>query len=269
LVDVLKRFLNRCWNRLWRWRKQSLLRHHRIPFRLWERVVEDALAPYRLDHHDLHRLRELASQFLHDKVINGAGGLEVDDYMRTVIASQACLLILNLGLEFYEGWQEIIVYPDSFVVAREGRDDAGVVHQEQAVLGGESWGRGPVVLAWGDCRPGAHSHGAGSSVILHEFAHKLDMLNGAANGMPPLHGDMDRGAWSRIFTRANADLHQQIAHHRVTHIDAYGAVSPAEFFAVVSEEFFGKPAQLHTWYPDLYQQLSLFYRQDPLKRLSA
>ena len=256
-------------NRFQRWRKQWFLRHHRISFGLWERVVEDALVSYRLDHHELHRLRELASEFLHDKVINGAGGLEVDAYMRTVIAAQACLLILDLGLDFYEGWQEIIVYPDSFVVAREGQDDAGVVHKGHAVLGGEAWGRGPVILAWEDSRPSAHPHGPGSNVILHEFAHKLDMLNGAANGMPPLHADMDRGAWTRIFTRASVELHTQITHHQMTHIDAYGAESPAEFFAVVTEEFFEIPAQLHTWYPELYQQLSLFYRQDPLKRLLA
>jgi len=256
-------------NRFQRWRKQWLLRRYRIAYRLWDTVVEDALVPYRLDGHELHRLRELASQFLRDKVINGAGGLEVDAYMRTVIAAEACLLILNLGLEFYEGWRETIVYPDSFMVAREGQDDAGVIHQGHAALDGEAWGRGPVILAWEDSRPGAYPHGPGSNVILHEFAHKLDMLNGAANGMPPLHADMDRGAWARIFTRANAELHKQIARHQVTHIDAYGAESPAEFFAVVSEEFFEQPAQLHTWHPELYQQLSLFYRQDPLKRLMA
>ena len=261
--------INRFLNRIWRWRKQWLLRHHRIAFRLWERVVEDALAHYRLDHHELHRLRELTSQFLHDKVINGAGGLEVDAYMRAVIAAEACLLILNLGLEFYEGWQEIIVYPDSFVVAREGQDDAGVIHKGHAVLGGESWGRGPLILAWEDCRPGAYIHGPGSNVILHEFAHKLDMLNGAANGLPPLHADMDRAAWTRIFTRADSELHSQISRHQATHIDAYGAESPAEFFAVVTEEFFEQPAELLTWYPELYEQLALFYRQHPLKRLSA
>ncbi len=189
--------------------------------------------------------------------------------MRTVIAAEACLLILNLGLEFYEGWHEIIVYPDSFVVAREGQDEAGVIHKQHALLGGEAWGRGPVILAWEDCRPGANPHGPGSNVILHEFAHKLDMLNGAANGMPPLHADMDRAVWARIFTRADAELHLQISRYQATHIDAYGAESPAEFFAVVSEEFFERPGHIHTWYPELYQQLSLFYRQDPLKRISA
>ena len=87
--------------------------------------------------------------------------------------------------------------------------------------------------------------------------------------MPPLHAEMDRAAWTRIFSRADTELQLQIAYHQSTHIDAYGAESPAEFFAVVTEEFFEQPAELHAWYPEIYQQLALFYRQDPLKRLVA
>lgn len=256
-------------NRFKRWRKQKLLRHRRIPLGLWDRIVNDALEHYRFDQHELHRLRELTSLFLHQKVINGAGGLTVDDYMRTVIAAEACVLILNLGIDYYDGWLEIIVYPDSFVVTRDGQDEIGVVHAQRALLGGEAWSRGPLILAWQDARPGARPHGHGSNVILHEFAHKLDMLNGAANGMPPLHSDMGRNNWTRIFAAAYSDLQQQITRHHRTAIDPYGAENPAEFFAVVSEEFFEWPERLFRCYPDLYQQLLLFYRQDPLQRLAA
>ena len=256
-------------NQLRRWRKQKLLRDKRIPIALWEKVVEDALAHYRLDHLDLHRLRELASLFLHRKVIDGAGGLEMDAYKRAIIAAEACLLILNMDLDDYDGWLEVIVYPDSFVITREQQDEIGVVHEQRAVLGGEAWSRGPVILAWDDARPGAGPHGPGSNVILHEFAHKLDMLNGAANGMPPLHAGMDRHAWTRAFGDAYGQLQAQISRHHRTRIDPYGAENPAEFFAVVTEEFFEMPDRLHNGYPDLYTQLSLFYRQDPLQRLSA
>ena len=255
--------------RLHRWRKQQRLRHNRIPIALWERVVEDALAHFRLDHQELHRLRELASLFQLRKEFTGAGGQELDAYMRAVIAAEACLLVLNLDLDWYDGWLEIIVYPDSFVIDRDVQDEIGLVHKQRAVLGGEAWGRGPLILAWGDTLPGARPHGPGSNVILHEFAHKLDMLNGAANGMPPLHAGMDRHAWTRIFTRAYSELKTQLMRNQRTRIDPYGAENPAEFFAVVSEEFFELPARLHTWYPDLYTQLSLFYRQDPLQRLAS
>jgi Mlc titration factor MtfA (ptsG expression regulator) len=253
-------------SRFKRWRTQRILRQARIPLALWERVMDDALAHYRLDHQELHRLRELASLFLHRKVVTGAGGLEIDDYIRAVIAAEACLLILNLELDWYEGWREIIVYPGSFVVAREEQDELGLVHEQRAVLGGEAWGRGPVILAWEDARPESHPHGTGSNVILHEFAHKLDMLNGAANGMPPLHRDMNRSEWTRTFSHAYAQLQHQLARHHRTRIDPYAAENPAEFFAVVTEEFFEIPVGLYEYDPAVYHQLSRFYRQDPLRR---
>lgn len=253
--------------RLFRWREQRQLRLNRIPAALWQRVVDDSLSGFHLDRHELHRLRELASLFLIRKTINGAGGLEVDDYMRVVIASQACLLIFNLDLDYYNGWVEVIVYPDSFVVTREVRDEMGVVHKKRSVLGGEAWGRGPLILSWKDARPNKHSDGGGSNVILHEFAHKLDMLDGAADGTPPLHPDMVLRTWIDSFTETYNYLRQRIERHHRTKIDPYAAENPAEFFAVVSEEFFGAPELLHQYHAGIYQQLRLFYRQDPLQRL--
>jgi len=176
------------------------------------------------------------------------------------------LLILELGPEYFDGWLEIIVYPGSFVVEREQQDVAGLVHKRRAVLGGEAWGRGPVILAWDDAQPDALTRSEGSSVILHEFAHKLDMLNGAANGMPPLHPDMNRHDWTRIFNHAYEQLRARIDQQLRTDIDPYAAENPAEFFAVISEAFFLLPTRLHHDHPDLYDQLRLFYRQDPLQR---
>jgi len=253
-------------DRFHRWRKQRQLRHGRIPVILWEQISNEALACYHLSPHELHRLRELASLFLQRKNFSGAGGLVLDDRMRALIAAEACLLILNLGLEYFDGWLEIIVYPGSFVVEREQRDAIGLLHKRRAVLGGEAWDRGPLILAWEDAQPGTLAHSGGSSVILHEFAHKLDMLNGTANGMPPLHPDMDRHDWTRIFNHAYEQLRARIEGQLHTGIDPYGAENPAEFFAVVSEQFFLLPAQLYHHHPDLYDQLHLFYRQDPLQR---
>lgn len=252
--------------RLQRWRTQRQLRRHRIPITVWEQVVDQALIRYRLSDQELHRLRELASLFLQQKDITGAGGHAVDNTQRTIIAAEACLLILNLGLDWYEGWREIIVYPGSFVVQHEEQDDLGVVHEQRAVLGGEAWGRGPVILAWDDAQPGSAPHGEGSNVILHEFAHKLDMLNGKANGMPPLHPDMDRQAWTQVFSRAFEQLQERVQRQHRTCIDPYGAENPAEFFAVVSEEFFMTSDCLHHNQPELYNQLQRFYRQNPLQR---
>ena len=254
-------------NRLRRWWHQRFLRKHRIPLPLWESALSQAPILKRLDPTERHRLRELTSRFLHDKSIVGAQGLMVTDDMRVMIAAQACLLILNLDLDYFDGWREIIVYPDSFVVSREERDEAGVVHRRQNALGGEAWGRGPVILSWGDAQTGNHLHGHGSNVILHEFAHKLDMLNGAANGMPPLHPAMSRPDWTEALSAAYSELYQRLQHHHPSAINPYAATNPAEFFAVLTEHFFELPELVHDTYPQVYEVFKQFYRQDPMSRM--
>jgi len=243
------------------------LRRSRIPELRWRNTVSQISILRNLSHAEQHRLRELASRFLQVKSFSGAGGMELDDSIRILIAAQACLLILELDLDYYDGWHEIIVYPDTFVVRRETFDAAGLVHRAPQALGGEAWSRGPVILSWLDARPGAFSHGESSNVILHEFAHKLDMLNGAANGMPPLHKTMNRETWTEVFQQAYTELQQRLANQQPSMIDPYAAESPAEFFSVCTELFFENPHRLQRIYPDLYAQLRLFYRQDPVQRL--
>lgn len=253
-------------NRLRRWWRQRLLRKHRIPLSLWERCLAQSALLQQLGPDQRHHLRELASHFLHQKAVVGVEGFALSDEMRVLIAAQACLLILNLDMDYFSGWHEVIVYPDSFVVDHEEYDESGLVHQTRRELDGEAWGQGPVILAWADARPGAAPHGPGSNVVLHEFAHKLDMLNGAANGMPPLHRDMSRAAWTEAFTAAYEDLCARLDRHQPVAIDPYAAEDPAEFFAVLSETFFEQPRQVAESYPQVYEQLQRFYRQDPLAR---
>jgi MtfA peptidase len=258
-------------DRFFRWRERRQLDESRIPDDLWARVSQDVLAHFYLQPRELARLQDIASLFLLRKSINGASDFKVDDYVRTVIAAQACLLVLELDLDYFNGWVEVIVYPDSFVVTREVRDEIGVVHTKRSVLGGEAWGRGPLILSWMDARPDtlnrSRHHGHGRNVILHEFAHKLDMLDGSADGTPPLHPDMHLRVWIDTFTEIYDDLRQRIEQRRSTDIDPYAAENPAEFFAVVSESFFETPERLHHYHEGLYKQLQLFYRQDPLQRL--
>lgn len=258
---MLKR-LRRAW-------LQHVMFRSRISYPLWHESMTSAPVFMRLSQREQHRLRKLASLFLHEKSITGVGGLIVDSTMRVYIAAQACLLILNLDLDYYRGWSEVIVYPDSFIIQREEYDDSGVVHETRRTLAGEAWGRGPVILSWSDAKPEARPHGSTSNVILHEFAHKLDMLNGAANGMPPLHSNMVRERWTAFLSQAYEKLYHQLERHHHTTIDPYAAENPAEFFAVLTEVFFEQPALLHSLYPDVYEQLSMFYRQDPVQRISS
>jgi len=243
---------------------KHLLFSSRVPYPLWHNCLKLLPVLDKLSAREQHQLRKLTSLFLHEKTFFAAGGLELDQQMTISIAAQACLLILNLDLDYYYGWYEVIVYPDTFVVPHMENEDTGVVHETRRALAGESWQRGPVILSWADARPGAHPHGTASNVVLHEFAHKLDMLNGAANGMPPLHPGMDRKAWTKALSQAYDRLYHEIERHHHTTIDPYAAESPAEFFAVLTEVFFMQPKYLQHLYPAVYRQLGLFYRQDPL-----
>ncbi len=242
------------------------LSHHPIAFEIWEAVLHDYPIFQGLSSVERARLRELATLFLHRKTLAGVQGLTLSTEMAVTVAAQACLPILELGIEYYDGWVEVVIYPAAFRVTRDRQDEAGLVSQEEQALSGESWLQGPVIFAWEeDADDLTHTH-AGRNVVIHELAHKLDMLNGSANGMPPLHPEMDRQRWSEVFSHAFESLKQRLSHHHPPPINPYAATAPAEFFAVVSEYFFADPPTLNHHYPALYEQLTLFYRQSPLDR---
>ncbi len=150
---------------------------------------------------ELQRLRSLTARFLTRKKIHGAGGLDVSDPMRVLIATEACIPILNLGLAWYRGWVTVLVYPDEFLARHAFVDEAGVVHEGEQAQIGESWSQGPVILSWHHTETDAWAGDYGN-VVIHEFAHKLDLLNGEPNGMPPRHRGMSRVAWTSAFTDA-------------------------------------------------------------------
>lgn len=239
--------------------KARRLRRARIPYPLWRRATLGVSAMSHLDARARARLRAMTARFLREKAVTPVGGLALDPAMRVHIAAQACLPVLELGLDWYDDWHEVVVYPEVFVADYEEVDEAGVVHRWPRELAGEAWGRGPLILAWEEIADPPE----GGNVILHECAHKLDMRNGAANGFPPLHRDMSREDWTRTFSEAFEGLRHRLAHHHATPIDPYGAESPAEFFAVLSEAFFETPRLLREECPGVYQQLHRFYRQDP------
>ncbi|MCK9282901.1 MAG: zinc-dependent peptidase [Rhodocyclaceae bacterium] len=211
------------------------------------------------------RLRQLAIEFIAEKQWSSANGLVLTPQIQLIIALQACLLVFNLGLDWYRGWSGIIVYPGDFAIPRRIVDEVGVVHEYDDPALGEAWQGGPVIISWfdgADCPQDVNP-------VIHEFAHKLDMLNGSSDGMPPLHSDMSRRTWCDAFGRAYAELQRQLDLGEDTAIDPYAAEEPAEFFAVASEAFFDAPAMLATTYPDVFNQLCIFYRQNPLEPVPA
>ena len=209
-----------------------------------------------------NELKILVEAFLAEKEFSTAGGLELTDEICVSIAAQGCLPILKLGLSAYKEWVGIIVYPDEFVVSRQIEDENGVVHEYDDVLSGEAWEGGPLIISWHDVQLA----GNGYNVVIHEFAHKLDMLNGEADGMPALHSGLDEAQWIAVFSAAYDNFCQRVDADEETIIDPYASDDPAEFFAVFTEAFFELPAVVDREYPAVYELLKRYYRQDPLGR---
>ncbi len=238
------------------------------------------------------RLHALAMALLDAKAVNGAGSLEVDEAMAASIALQAALPILELGLDAYPRFEEIVVYPGDFLVDRRLEDDDGVVHEWREAISGESWDGGPVVLAW-DAAAGERRGAAGRpmpfafNVVLHEFAHKLDFGNGRVDGVPAfsrrLHPGWSEARWrdalepaldhfagqvdaveAAIPRHVDPDSIRADPYYAPLPLDAYAATDEAEFFSVSSEAFFVTPARLRDAFPDWYAALAAYYRQDPL-----
>ncbi|HEX4984685.1 MAG TPA: M90 family metallopeptidase [Burkholderiales bacterium] len=246
------------------WHRRRILAASGVDDAAWERATAGMPFVARLDEDARARLRELCILFLHEKQVSAAGGLALTLEMKLGIAAQACILVLELGIEHYRGWVEIIVYPSEFMPAREFRNQDGLIETDDMSYAGQAWLRGPVILSWADVERAGEADGM--NVVIHEFAHKLDMLNGEANGFPPLHKGMSRGAWTQAFSAAYDDLCRRVDTGEYTEIDPYATESPAEFFAVLSEAFFELPDIVRAVYPDVYAQLALFYRQDPAGR---
>jgi Mlc titration factor MtfA (ptsG expression regulator) len=240
---------------------RRILRSNPIPHHTWHRVTRKIAALQGLDAVQMAHLRELTTWFLHRKPINGAQGLEVTLSMRVAVAAQACLLILNLDTDYFDNWVEVILYPGAFRVNHEQRDAIGLVHSEARDLTGEAWLRGPVILSWDDVERDTTHPQPGRNVVVHEFAHKLDGLNGVTNGMPPLRRGMNRKRWAEDFSAAYDALCMQVSAGETAFINPYAATSPAEFFAVACEYFFTAPDILKNCCPSVHRQLELFYRQ--------
>ena len=244
-----------------------LLHRRAIPHDLWAEVTGQLAVLQGMTAVEKAHLRELATLFLHKKQFVGVQELQLTDAMCLIIAALACLPALGLGIACLSGWTEIIVYPAAFLISRDERDAAGVVHHQEQALIGESWSRGPLILSWDDIEKDMQGQSSGRNVVIHEIAHKLDVLNGAADGYPPLHRGMDIAAWSTSLSAAYETLVRQVQHHHRVCINPYAATSPAEFFAVISEYFFCAPELLQPHFADVYRQLRLYYRQDPLQRI--
>jgi len=246
-------------------RRSRILREGLLSEDAWEWLLRDHPILNGLSQEEQDRLRQLATIFLHEKKFEGADGLSPTDAIRGVISVQACLPILNLGMEWYENWKTIVIVPDIFSGEHSELDAAGVAHDWEEEKSGESWDMGPVVVSWKDVEESGW--GNGYNVVIHEAAHRLDLLDGEVNGRPALPDGISASEWLEVFSAAFADLSRRVStKRRRLRMDPYAATDDGEFFAVASEYFFEQPEVLQGDYPDVYRLLSAFYRQDPVLR---
>ncbi len=241
-----------------RWLRRKLVLEKR-PFPPEWLAILETQAPFypALSEDEQERLRRLIKLFIWERYFFGAGGFEMNDEARVLIAASACRLILHLDLRYYNQLTEIIVYPSAFVNP-----------QAQGVHLGESHWWGIVVLAWDSVVAGLQNQHDGSDTALHEFAHVLDRSSGAYDGTPPLHRFSDYYPWARVLTEHYLRLQERRKPQRKA-LREYGATNEAEFFAVATEVFFETPQRLWNNVPDLYEEFARFYRHDPLGRLAS
>jgi Mlc titration factor MtfA (ptsG expression regulator) len=236
------------------------------PFPAEWRPIVDKNVPMalHLPEEDRRELERLIVAFIDDKEFEGAAGFEITDEVKVTIAAQACFLLLHRDTEIYPDLDTILVYPSTFVAKTKSRDGMVVIEGESARLG-ESWERGLVVLAWDAVRSGTMNVHDGHNVVLHEFAHQLDAEDGSMDGAPELGAKARYVTWAKVLGAEYTDLVDKVDSGRGASIDSYAATNPPEFFAVVTEMFFEKPAQLLAKHPELYERLKDFYQQDPVK----
>ena len=237
---------------------------------LWNRTVARLPILSRLSTHELVKLRDLSTIFLVEKRFQALQDASIDNDFRVAVAAQACLPILEIGLDWYSGWKTILIIPDAYEITRTETDDSGVVHEYRDELAGEVLHIGPVVLSVVDVL--ASGSGDGYNVVIHEAAHKIDGKDDSFDGCPPLPEDIPIEEWRSVFTDAYERLragHRRKRRRSRPRIDPYAAFSPDEFFAVSVESFFECPAVLRSDFPGVYALLSRFFRQDPYGRLTA
>ena len=257
----------------WRWlqsrRQDAAVARRPIPDDLWKRTLGRHAFLRRVDPADATELRRLTSLFLDRKEFSASGGLQLRDAMVVAIAAQAVLPVLRLGLARYDSFVGIVVHPGQVVARREQTDEDGLVHEYNEVLAGEAMEGGPVMLSWQDVGAAGRSAAQSYNVVIHEFAHVLDMADGIADGVPLLPPDLPRNEWLSTLRADLAALKARIDANEPTALDPYGAQGEEEFFAVASEAFFVNPRAMQAEHAALYALFKRFYMQDPAQDTPA
>ena len=239
------------------------------PFpREWLDVLEQNVYHYsRVTREEQAAMRDSLRIIIAEKNWEGCNGFTVTDEVKVTIAAEASLLLLGLEDQYFDMVQSILVYPAAYRAHGHSVTPGGVVLEGDSDRGGEAWYRGPVVLSWDYVLAGARHRTHGDNLVLHEFAHQLDMQNGRyADGIPPLESAQQYRHWQEVLTNEYERLVHDCEEGHPTLLSDYGATNTAEFFAVATETFFELPGQMARRHPRLYEILRGYYHQDPALR---
>lgn len=254
------------WKALRDWRERRAVERHAIPDALWELTLLRYPFLAQRSAADLAELRRLCSLFLADKEFHGANGFDVTDEVAVAVAAQACLPVLRLGLNWYDGFVGIVMHEGEVVAQRRFEDEDGIVHEYDEELAGEAMEGGPLMLSWNAIAvsndPAQFGVDDVFNVVIHEFAHVMDMRDGVADGVPPLP-TAERQRWIDVIDAAWEKFCARVDAGEPTLIDPYGAEAVEEFFAVAAEAFFVAPAAMRIEEPAMYALLAGFFEQDP------
>jgi MtfA peptidase len=252
------------WRSLQQRREARALQRRAIPEALWQSCLSELPFIAVRPDQQRQRLRRMVSLFLDRKEFSGARGFVVSDRIALTVALQACLPVLELGIEHYDAFVGIVMHRDAVIAARETMDEHGVVHAYDEELAGEAMEGGPLMLSWADVLPAdGDAPGTAYNVVIHEFAHVLDLRDGQADGVPLLASTAERRAWSEVLVPEYDRFCERVVCGHDTVLDPYAAEAPDEFFAVASEALFVTPQALKEEQPALYRLLASYYRQDP------
>lgn len=236
----------------------------------WAAWLEENFAHYAyLTDEERAKLHNDLRIFVDEKSWEGCGGLEMNEEIKVTIAAQACLLLLNLEHNYYANIESVLVYPTAYVAREQEVGPGGVVTVGPSGRLGEAWLTGPVILSWMDVKTGGMNEHDGRSVVLHEFAHKLDLGDGSADGVPRLENDTQYDRWADVMSAEYKRLVEDAEKGHATLLDDYGATDAAEFFAVATECFFEKGVQMRESHPELYEVMKSYYKQDTAARIEA
>jgi Mlc titration factor MtfA (ptsG expression regulator) len=249
-------------------RRRAKLLSRPFPGEWYELLGRNAPLYSRLNDRERATLCDVVLVLVAEKNWEGCGGLAMTDEVKVTIAANAAILLLGIEHDYYARVMSILVYPTGFRSPEGWTRADGVVDLSVGALG-QAWYDGPVVLAWDAVLDGARDPRDGLNVVIHEFAHQLDYLDGVADGTPPLRRKGDYRRWQEVMTREFEKLRAEAGRGRPKVLDAYGATDHAEFFAVATEAFFEKPREMCARHPELYAVLSEYYGQDPAARLIA